>query len=275
MNSLQRHIIDTLHAQPHIDPEQEVKRRVAFIQDYLQATGTDGLVLGISGGQDSTLAGRLSQLAVEALREKTGAEVRFIAMRLPYGVQQDETDARRALQFIQPDETVTYNIQKAVDESVDAYQQATGNQLPDFVKGNAKARMRMIAQYEVAGARNLLVVGTDHAAEGVTGFFTKYGDGACDLTPLSGLNKRQGKQLLQHLGADPLLYEKTPTADLLDDQPGRSDETELQLTYDQIDDYLEGKNIESDAAARLERKFLQSRHKRTTPVSPFDTWWKN
>ncbi|WP_211308278.1 ammonia-dependent NAD(+) synthetase [Melghirimyces profundicolus] len=272
---MQREIIEELCVKPEINPKEEVRNRIDFIKGYLKSTGTQGLVLGISGGQDSTLAGKLCQMAVDELRQETGEAYRFVAMRLPYGVQRDEEDARRALRFIQPDETLTFNIREAVDGSARAFKEATGRNLSDYVKGNTKARERMIAQYEVAGTYNLLVVGTDHAAEAVTGFFTKHGDGACDLIPLFGLNKRQGKQLLKHLGAEAALYEKTPTADLLDENPGRSDEDELQLRYDQIDDYLEGKEIESDAKQRIEQKFLATRHKRTTPVSPFDDWWKS
>ena len=248
--------------------------RVKFIKEYVKATATEGLVLGISGGQDSTLAGRLAQMAIDELRKERKKKFRFVAMRLPYGVQNDEADAQQALRFIQPDETLTFNIQDAVDGSVRAFHDATGQALPDYVKGNVKARERMIAQYQIAGVRNLLVVGTDHAAEAVTGFFTKYGDGGCDLVPLYGLNKRQGKQLLKHLGAPSSLYMKIPTADLLDERPGRADEEELGITYEQIDDYLEGKEVKVDVAERIQQKYLSSRHKRTTPASPFDDWWK-
>ena len=94
----------------------------------------------------------------------------------------------------------------------------------------------------IAGAENLLVVGTDHAAEAVTGFFTKFGDGGADILPLSGLTKRQGKAAApRSLEAPARLYEKVPTADLLDDKPGQTDETELGVTYLQIDAYLAGR----------------------------------
>src|SRR5215472_13267940 len=92
----QRHIIDALNTKATIDPEAEVAYRVAFLQDYVMHTGRKGLVLSISGGQDSALAGRLCQLAVEKLRERAGEEYVFIALRLPYGIQQDEEDAQRA-----------------------------------------------------------------------------------------------------------------------------------------------------------------------------------
>ena len=111
----------------------------------------------------------------------------------------------------------------------------TGAALGDYHKGNVKARMRMIAQYAIGGQEGLLVIGTDHAAEAVTGFYTKYGDGGSRfLLPLSGLTKRQGKALLMELGADERLYLKVPTADLLDEKPGQADETELGICYDEL-----------------------------------------
>jgi NAD+ synthase len=93
-------------------------------------------------------------------------------------------------------------------------------------------------------------VGTDHAAEAVTGFYTKFGDGGADITPLSGLDKRQGKALLQYLGAPAKLYDKTPTADLEEDKPMRPDEEALGVRYDEIDDYLEGREVSPAAAEK-------------------------
>ncbi|WP_237222897.1 ammonia-dependent NAD(+) synthetase [Rothia nasimurium] len=273
MRDLQAHIIEELGVKPSIDPAEEVRKRVQFLVDYLKATGTRGFVLGISGGLDSTLAGRLCQLAVEQL-ELEGVEAEFIAVRLPYKVQADEDDAQAALRFIMPQQTVTYNIAEAVDGFESAFATATGRPIADFNKGNVKARARMIAQYALAGEKNLLVVGTDHGAEAVTGFFTKFGDGGADIMPLFGLNKRQNRALLKVLGADTRLWEKVPTADLLDGKPGRTDEDELGVTYDQIDDYLEGKDIDPAAAENIEGRFLRSRHKRTTPVTIFDSWYK-
>src|SRR5690606_32969420 len=121
-------------------------------------------------------------------------------------------------------------------------------------------------QYALAGHDGRLVIGTDHAAEAVTGFYTKFGDGAADILPLSGLSKRQGRMLLKHLGAPERLYLKMPTADLLDGQPGRSDEDELGLSYEHIDDYLEGRAVPAEVAARIEAKYLATRHKRHLPV---------
>ncbi|HWR86661.1 MAG TPA: ammonia-dependent NAD(+) synthetase [Rhodoglobus sp.] len=270
MRPLQSQIIAELDARPAIDPAEEVRRRVDFLKEYATATGASGFVLGISGGQDSSLAGRLAQLASDEL----GDAVEFIAVRLPYGTQADEADAQLALQFIQPDRSVAFDIRGGVDGVAAEYGEALGETMRDFVKGNVKARMRMIAQYAIAGQTGKLVIGTDHAAEAVTGFFTKYGDGGADILPLSGLTKRQGRALLQHLGAAERLYQKAPTADLLDQKPGQTDETELGVTYEQLDDYLEGHEVDDAVAQLIESKYLQTRHKRTVPVSPSDDWWR-
>jgi NAD+ synthase len=272
MRPLQARIIDELSVRPTVDPAGEVETRVSFLVDYLRSTGAKGLVLGISGGQDSSLAGRLCQLAVERLAAE-GVEAGFIAVRLPYAVQADEDDAVLALSFIQPQRTITFDIKQATDGFQDEFLRATGERILDFTKGNVKARSRMIAQYAIAGQHGMLVVGTDHAAEAITGFFTKFGDGGADVLPLSGLSKRQGRALLEHLGAPARLYLKAPTADLLDDTPGQTDEANLGLSYTQIDDYLEGKDVDAAVGEALEARFAATRHKRALPVSPADSWW--
>ncbi|AYF74013.1 ammonia-dependent NAD(+) synthetase [Nocardia yunnanensis] len=278
MGNLREQIIAELGVLPVIEPKTEVRRRVDFLKDYLRSTPATGFVLGISGGQDSTLAGRLCQLAAEELRAE-GRDATFVAVRLPYGVQADEEDAQVALQFIQPDRSVVVNVKPSADaageEAAAGIRELTDEtRLRDFVRGNIKARERMVLQYAVAGQLNLLVVGTDHAAEAVTGFFTKYGDGGVDITPLTGLTKRQGAALLQELGAPPSVWTKVPTADLEDDRPALPDEEALGLKYSQIDDYLEGKQVGPEVSERVETIFQNTRHKRAVPVSPLDTWWK-
>ena len=271
--TLQQQISEDLGVQPEIEPEAEVERRVAFLVDYLRTTGARGFVLGISGGQDSTLAGRLAQLAVERVRAE-GGEAKFLAVRLPYRVQADAADAEAALEFIAPDASVEVNIQNGVDGVEEDIEFAVTSDISDFNRGNIKARVRMVTQYALAGHDGMLVIGTDHAAEAVTGFFTKFGDGAADILPLSGLTKRQGRSLLQFLDAPERLAFKVPTADLLDGQPGRADEDELGITYEQIDDFLEGLPVDPDVAGRIEAKYLATQHKRHLPVTPDDVWWR-
>lgn len=270
---MQQKIMKALNSKGNINLEEEIQRRKQFLVDYLKRTAMKGFVLGISGGVDSTLSGKLAQLAVETLRAE-GYEATFVAMRLPYGVQQDEHEAQAALAFIAPDQLITYNIKAGVDALTESYLQATDEPLSDFQKGNIKARSRMIAQYAVAGEKNLLVIGTDQAAEAITGFYTKFGDGGVDLTPLTGLSKQQVRAMLKELGADMAVYAKVATADLLDHKPLQTDEAELGIKYEDIDAYLEGREVDAEVKAKLEHRYRITEHKRQMPANPFDTWWK-
>lgn len=272
-------ILREMHVLKAIEPDFEVQRRVAFIKSKLKEAHCHSLVLGISGGVDSSLTGRLCQLAVDSLnQELADKRYQFIAVRLPYQVQKDEDEAQLACQFIQPSKQVTVNIA----EGVIGVHQATlaglsnaGVSLPeegkvDFVKGNVKARMRMIAQYEIAGMVGGLVVGTDHSAENITGFYTKFGDGACDLAPLFGLNKRQVRQLAAYLGAPDVLVYKAPTADLEEDKPQLEDEVALGMTYNQIDDFLEGKLVDASVETKLISIYQRTQHKRKAIPTIYD-----
>ncbi len=272
-------IRDEMRVLPSIDPHFEITRRVDFIKRKLLESGCKTLVLGISGGIDSTTCGRLAQLAVEQLNETASEKsYQFIAVRLPYGEQKDEDEAQIALQFIQPSHSVAVNVKPGVDGIHASTHDALADTglLPqdeskvDFVKGNVKARARMVAQYEIAGYTGGLVLGTDHSAENITGFYTKYGDGACDLAPLFGLSKRQVREVAATLGAPELLVTKTPTADLEELSPQKADEEALSLTYDQIDDFLEGKPVADYVADKLISIYKATQHKRQPIPTIYD-----
>lgn len=275
MSTLQQEIIAALKVQREINADEEIRKSIDFMKAYAKKnTFVKGFVLGISGGQDSTLVGKLAQLAIDELNEECGENhYEFIAVRLPYGVQFDEQDNEDALAFIQPSKTYTINVKNAVDASVKTLQDA-GISLSDYVKGNEKARERMKAQYAIAAMANCVVLGSDHAAEAITGFYTKFGDGGADLMPIYRLNKRQGRALLKALNCPPHLYEKVPTADLEEEKPALADEDALGLTYDEIDDYLEGKDIPKEAKVILENHYKRSMHKRHMPITIFDDFWK-
>ncbi|MCR8929431.1 ammonia-dependent NAD(+) synthetase [Priestia megaterium] len=276
MKELQKQIIEEMHVQKEINPVEEIRRSVDFLKSYMNKYPfLRSFVLGISGGQDSTLTGKLAQLAVNELNEEAGEErYQFIAVRLPYGVQADEADCQDALAFIQPTKSISINVKPAVDAMLSAVEEAADDKVSDFNKGNVKARERMIAQYTVAGMYSGVVLGTDHSAEAVTGFYTKFGDGGADLVPIFRLNKRQGKQMLKELGCPEHLYMKKPTADLEEDRPQLPDEEALGVTYEQIDDYLEGKDVGEHASNVIEGHFLKTQHKRQLPITVFDEFWK-
>lgn len=272
-------IVAEMKVLPEIDPEYEISRRVGFIKSTLQCSGSKTLILGISGGIDSSTCGRLAQLAVNELNMETGSNAyQFVAVRLPYDIQQDEEDAQLALSFIEPSHSITLNVKNGADgiHQETILELETQGLLPaedsaiDFAKGNVKARCRMAAQYEVAGLLKGLVLGTDHSAENITGFFTKWGDGACDLIPLFGLSKRQVRLLAQTLGAPQQLIEKTPTADLECYSPQKADEQALGLSYEQIDDFLENKEVSQEVNDRLVEIFNNTQHKRQPIPTIYD-----
>ena len=278
--SIREQIISEMKVKPSIDPEQEIRTRVDFIKKTLQASGLKVLVLGISGGIDSCTLGRLAQIAVDELNAEGNVHhtYQFIAVRLPYGEQADEADAQASIDFIKPTKSVAVNVKSASDAIHDEVMQALDSdgllhasetQL-DFSKGNVKARERMVAQYHIAGILGGLVLGTDHSAENVTGFFTKYGDGAVDLIPMFGLNKRQVRLVAKTLGAPQEVIDKAPTADLESNDPGKKDEDALGISYDQIDDFLEGKQIEDWAEERLIHIYKSTQHKRLPIPTIYD-----
>jgi NAD+ synthase len=269
--ALQAKIAAQLDIAPDFDAGREVERRVQFLADYLISTRQHALVLGISGGVDSLVGGCLAQRAAQLARTQ-GHPATFVAMRLPYGEQRDEHEAQACLDVIKPDQTLAVNIKPACDALLDAlvagqvvFRDAAHQ---DFLLGNIKARQRMIAQYAVAGTHGGLVVGTDHAAEALMGFYTKFGDGAADITPLTGLNKRRVRALAQWLGAPDALVNKVPTADLESLTPLKPDEDAFGISYEQIDDFLEGKEIPPEAFEIIVRTYRNSAHKRALPVAP-------
>lgn len=250
-----------------IDVHAAIRGRIDYLKEYLINSERKGFVLGISGGVDSTTTGRLCQLAVEELRAE-GYDAKFIGMRLPAGVQKDEADAQAALTFINADKILTVNIGEAatnlsiqgVDEFKKEGGEITESQI-DFNKGNIKARLRMVAQYQVAAMYESLVMGTDHNSELCTHFFTRWGDQSCDLTVLNGLNKRQVRLLAKELGAPEFLWAKLPTADLEELKPGKLDDEGFGYAYDYLDDFLEGKKIPVEIETQIVNHYKKTEFK--------------
>lgn len=264
-------IIRDLGVEPDFDVQREASRRRAFLKTYLLRSGLHNLVLGISGGVDSTTAGMLAQQSVKELRA-SGFNARFIALRLPHALQADAADADVALATICPDLTFEVDIAPATNGiwqslRLAGFSPASAAQA-DFLRGNVKARQRMIAQYAIAGGLEGLVIGTDHAAEAVMGFFTKFGDGAADLLPLAGLTKRRVRALAAYLEVPAVLVNKVPTADLEDLAPLRPDEEAYGVTYEQIDDFLEGKQVPPEVEAIILARYRATAHKRALPATP-------
>ncbi|SDE63068.1 NAD+ synthase [Paenibacillus sp. UNCCL117] len=262
--SLQQDIIAKLGVQPHIDVEAEIRKRVNFLKEYVVKAGVDGLLIAISGGIDSAVAAGLCKRATDELTEEKGREFKTVGVFQPYGEQSDIADSYAVAEAFNLKYRLETNIEEAVNEiALEAEHALKGAGIHKHLsrggKGNVKARTRMVMQYALAFEMNLLVVGTDHASEAITGFFTKYGDGAVDITPMSTLNKRQVRQLAQSLGVPQSVLDKAPTAGLWE---GQTDEQELGITYGDNSDYLEGKTISDEAREKLEKQYLKTEHKR-------------
>jgi len=261
--NLQHQIIQSLGVKPQIHVDEEIRKRVGFLKDHVRQSKTQGLLIAISGGLDSAVVAGLCKLATDELTAEEGREYVTLGVFQPYGEQTDIADSYAVAKAFDL-KAIETNIQEAVNEialEVEYGFKTLG--MPRHVsrpgKGNIMARTRMVMQYALAFDLNLLVVGTDHASESITGFFTKYGDGAVDIMPLASLNKRQVYQLAVKLGVPQSVIDKVPTAGLWD---GQTDEEELGVSYEHINDYLEGKAIPPDAQEKLENHYLRTAHKR-------------
>ncbi len=257
------------------DYDAEIAKRVKFIKEMMLNSHTQSLILGVSGGVDSLCAGLLCQRAVNELNHLGESfplpNYRFVAVKLPYKTQSDHEEVELSLSCIRPSQVEEVNLENPVDAiragmSPTFKKEKLSVEGVDFNIGNVKARMRMLIQYSIAGACHGLVVGTDHASEAVTGFFTKFGDGGFDFSPLQGLVKGQVREIAKRLGAPEALYQKVPTADLEDLAVGIPDEKALGVSYDQIDAYLLGKNVNKEAFDRITAQYLKTQHKRMLPT---------
>lgn len=273
MNINKEYILKELGVTPteKFDVKMAIRDRVDYLKNFLKDNNLKAIVLGISGGVDSTTAGKLAQMAVTELREED-YDAKFVAVRLPNHIQLDEEEAQDAIKFINPNVVHTINIGSASDsihaEVCGNFESRTDKEL-DFHRGNVKARMRMIAQYEIAGLYGGAVLGTDHEAENLTGFYTKGGDGFCDLIVLNGMNKRQVRLCAKEMGAPESLYKKVATADLEDLNAQVPDEVALGMSYDDIDDFLEGKEVPKEVEDKIIRQFRITDHKRHMPQGFF------
>lgn len=255
------------------DAKTATRKRIDYLKALLRNTERKAYVLGISGGVDSTTVGRLCQLAVEELRSE-GYDAKFVAMRLPAGVQRDEEDAQAAIRFIDADKTLTVNIGEAATnlsiQGVDEFKKAGGTiteAQADFNKGNLKARLRMAAQYQVAAMYEGILIGTDHNSEACTSFFTKFGDSAVDCIVLNGLDKTQVRMCAKELGAPEFLWNKLPTADLEELNPGKLDDEGFGFEYAKLDAVLEGKTVDKETEEKIVNLYHSTAHKRLPIVT--------
>lgn len=284
----QTQIIETLKTVPTIDTQTEITRRAKFLEDSLIASGGKGFVLGLSGGADSTLAAYIARKAIDNLNILFPNEFYILhAIILPEsnakpGQDKDLQDAMQVVEnYVKFDDVLTVSIGRAKTAVIHEYIagfmigaealgegsliQKFGSVIDDTAKGNIAARLRMIQIYTHAANNSLRVLGTDNAAEQLTGFYTKHGDGAYDVNPLQTLTKRQVFQMLKETGAPESIITKAPAANLSESNPGRTDEEELGLSYNDIDDFLEGKQLDPETEKKLIARYDFTQHKREMP----------
>ena len=229
-----------------------------FLKEYLEKSHCDCYVLGISGGVDSSL--------VAALAKKAVGKDKLFTYAMPIdSLVDDENDAVRLAKHLGINYEVV-DLTDAYHALVEKYE-ATGIKLDLSTKGNLKARMRMATLYAFAQNKRGLVLGTDNKDERYTGYFTKFGDGGVDLLPIASLIKREVVEACLLLGIPEDLAKRTPSAGLYQ---GQTDETEMGVTYNDLDDYLLGKEISQEAKEKIERLHRISAHKREEIPTPED-----
>ena len=239
------------------DYQEEFDRRTAYIREKLREARADGIVFGNSGGKDSALVGILCKAACE----NTLGVIMPCASRRNYGQDAEDGNALAASFGI---ETRTVDLTAVREAEIRALEGAA--RLNDMALTNIAPRLRMTTLYAIAAAENRLVAGTGNRSEIYMGYFTKWGDGACDFNPIADLCATEIFAFLRFLNAPASIIEKAPSAGLFD---GQTDEQEMGVSYRAIDDFLRGGEASEHDRAVIERFHSRSEHKRR-PVSTFE-----
>lgn len=249
-----------------LDIDGLVGLRSNFVYSYMKNHGIKDLVLGISGGIDSLVAGLICNHI-----NRNSNKINLHLISLPNKNQHDIEDVYEAVELINPYKFQVININGAVCEMENSFgaifhkDEECFSRNKKVVLGNTQARIRMVYQYMYAQTVGGLVVGTDHASEALTGFFTKYGDGGSDINPLSGLKKSTIYKIAEFFSVPQKFIQKSPAAGL---GISETDEDELGITYLDIDNFLDGKEVDKKIERRIIDLYNRSAHKRSLPVCP-------
>ena len=232
------------------DYQLEFERRTAFIAALLKESGCQGIVYGNSGGKDSALVGILCKAACE----------NTVGLILPCSSRRNyEEDAEDACMVAKQYEIETRTVDLTPVKEALRWALTGAAALNQSALANLAPRLRMAALYAVAASENRLVAGTGNRSEAYVGYFTKWGDGACDLNPIADLTVTEVYQFLRYLKAPRRLLEKAPSAGLFD---GQTDEGELGVSYEALDAFLAGKELPEGQRRRVEQLHCGSSHKR-------------
>lgn len=225
--------------------KEETEKRVEFIRNTIKNAHADGVVYGNSGGKDCTLVGILCKMATDNV---LGVIMPCQSKR---NYDEDTIHAKKAAEQYNI-ETTTVDLTKVKEtfEGVLCNEDVTKTAL-----SNINPRIRMATLYAIGQSRNYLVAGTGNRSERYMGYFTKWGDGACDFNPISDLTVKEIYEFLRYLNAPEEIIEKAPSAALFE---GQTDEMEMGITYNSIDNYLLNNEINEE-----DYKILSSYHNRT------------
>ena len=231
--------------------EKEYIQRVQFIRSAVRESGADGIVYGNSGGKDSALVGILCKAACD---NTVGIIMPCTSVR-NYDMDKRDGETVAAQYGIE----TRYADLTAVKEAEKAVLAGGVTKLTAAAEANIAPRLRMATLYAVAASENRLVSGTGNRSEGYVGYFTKWGDGACDFNPIDDLTVTEIYEFLRWLKAPECVIEKAPSAGLFD---GQTDESEMGFTYKELDTYLDGGKIDDAVLERIQRMHARSEHKR-------------
>ena len=232
------------------DYKKEFEGRVAFIRKVLEESGATGIVFGNSGGKDSALVGILCKAACK----NTVGVILPCSSKRNYSEDSDDAKTVAAQYGI---ETRTADLSGVRDAAVHSLEPVTKlNQAALF---NIAPRIRMMTLYAIAASENRLVAGTGNRSEAYVGYFTKWGDGAYDFNPISDLTVTEIYEFLRCLNAPKCILEKAPSAALFD---GQTDETEMGVSYTELDAYIRGQPLSREKQQRIDYLHTRSAHKR-------------
>ncbi len=233
------------------DWKKEFEERTAWLNDMLAESGTEGFVFGNSGGKDSALVGILCRSVTE---NTLGVIMPCESVR---NYREDRADALKvAAQFGIATKTVDItSVKKSLITALGGL-----NHVSDQAAININPRLRMTVLYAVAQSMNRLVVGTGNRSEITMGYFTKWGDGAFDINPVSDLTATEILDFLRYLDAPPSVINKAPSAGL---REGQTDEADMGVTYAELDSYLLEGKASPQAIEIITRANQRTQHKRT------------
>lgn len=240
------------------DYKAEFENRVEFIKSVLADSGAKGIVYGNSGGKDSALVGILCKAACE----NTVGIIMPCSTKRNY--DEDAVDAKEVAQQYSI-ETRTVDLTPIKEAEINALAGIT--ELNNSALSNMAPRIRMLTLYAIAASENRLVAGTGNRSEAYVGYFTKWGDGAHDFNPIADLTVTEIYEFLRYLHAPEFIIKKAPSAALFD---GQTDESEMGVTYAELDAYISGEPIAKDKSAIIERLHKVSEHKRKG-IPKYDT----